>query len=182
MTQSLGIKIWNFVVALPKLCPSGKFCNQSPNPGPPQLTAPTTVWTGKALHQFLFQIQNLAWERPCCQVRAWWVSPCHLQAREASWGYSQGFPRAVSVHSPVWWLLMMLCSAFWGQHKQITSSPLKKTNNFIIYSLQGKGQALTLLPLVTQFALPHLPHPCSQVETDLPISLSCPTQPGYEDD
>lgn len=51
-----------------------------------------------------------------------------------------------------------------------------------LFSLQGKGQALTLLPLVTQFALPHLPHPCSQVETDLPISLSCPTQPGYEDD
>lgn len=72
--------------------------------------------------------------------------------------------------------------SFWGQHKQTTSSPLKKTNNVIIYSSQGKGQTLTLHPIVTQFALPHLPHPCSQVEADLPISLSCPTQPGYEDD
>lgn len=40
VSQGLGIKVWDFVVALPKLCPSGKFCNQSPNPGPPRLTAP----------------------------------------------------------------------------------------------------------------------------------------------
>lgn len=60
VSQGLGIKVWDFVVALPKLYPSGKFCNQSPNPGPPWLTVPVMVWTGKALHQLLFQIQNLA--------------------------------------------------------------------------------------------------------------------------
>lgn len=148
------------------------------------------IWMENASHQLLFQIklQNLVEDRLYCKrqqnvmgqllVSLLMVVRGRYKAAklEKQVGLILGVPQRVliagSVLSPAWWLVMMLCLAACGQHKQAMGPPRKKTNPFITYSSHGKWQTLILLTLRTQFVPPHLPHPSSHVEKGLPIQMS----------